>query len=101
MRITVRWKELRDSQSVLKEGAWMKRDKQSLSQGNIEILLKDWERWKSNYSKNAYQIQDQQDNQYKEQQKDGTEAGGDTHALQQYLHSIGLNNVEQFYDYQR
>ncbi|KAA6365520.1 MAG: hypothetical protein EZS28_038954 [Streblomastix strix] len=86
--------------SVLKDGAWMKRNKQKLPPGKIWIFLVDGERRESNYSRSAYQILDQQDNQYKEQQIDGTEAGRDTHALQQYLRNIGLNNVEQFYNYQ-
>ncbi|KAA6402114.1 MAG: hypothetical protein EZS28_002361 [Streblomastix strix] len=85
MRITVHWKELGDCQSVFKEGAWMKRNKQKLPPGKIETFFVVGERRESNYSKNAYQIQDQQDNQFKEQQMDGTEVGRDTHALQQYL----------------
>ncbi|KAA6387502.1 MAG: hypothetical protein EZS28_016973 [Streblomastix strix] len=39
----------------------------------------------SKYLKNVYQIQDLQDNQYKEQQMDSTEVGRDTQALQQYF----------------
>ncbi|KAA6385749.1 MAG: putative Transposon Ty3-I Gag-Pol polyprotein [Streblomastix strix] len=100
MRITIYQKELGNSQDVLKEGTWMKRNNQKLPPGKIGIFLVDGERRESNYSKNAYQIQDQQGNQYKEQQMDGTEAGRDTHVLQQYLQSIGLNNPEQFYNYQ-
>ncbi|KAA6361997.1 MAG: hypothetical protein EZS28_042477 [Streblomastix strix] len=97
MQITMRWKELGDSQSVLKEGAWMKRNKQKLPPGKIGIFMVDGERRESRYLRSAYQIQDQQDNQYKEQQMDGTEAGRDTHALQQYLQSIGLNTVGTYF----
>ncbi|KAA6398502.1 MAG: hypothetical protein EZS28_005968 [Streblomastix strix] len=94
MRITIHWKKLLDSQSVLKEGVWMKRNKQKLPPGKIGIFMVDGERKQSNYSTSAYYIQYQQDNQYKEQQKDGTEAGRDTHPLQQYLQSIELNKLK-------
>ncbi|KAA6367896.1 MAG: hypothetical protein EZS28_036579 [Streblomastix strix] len=40
MRITVRWKKLGDSQTVLKEGAWMKRHKQKLLPRKIVYLLR-------------------------------------------------------------
>ncbi|KAA6358083.1 MAG: hypothetical protein EZS28_046390, partial [Streblomastix strix] len=36
MRITIRWKELRDSQNVLEEGSWIKLNKRKLSLGKIE-----------------------------------------------------------------
>ncbi|KAA6374991.1 MAG: hypothetical protein EZS28_029482, partial [Streblomastix strix] len=74
-RITICQKELGNSQDVLKEGAWMKRNNQKLPPGKIGIFWVEGERRENNYSKNAYQIQDQQDNQYKEQQMDGTEVG--------------------------
>ncbi|KAA6382676.1 MAG: hypothetical protein EZS28_021795 [Streblomastix strix] len=100
MRITICQKELGNIQDVLKEGAWMKRNNQKLPPGKIEIFMVDGERRENNYSNNAYQMQDQQDNQYKEQQRDGTQAGRDMHVLQQYLQNTRLINPEQLYNYQ-
>ncbi|KAA6367435.1 MAG: hypothetical protein EZS28_037038 [Streblomastix strix] len=77
------------SQNILKEGTWMKKNSQKLSPGKIEIFFVYRERKVNNYSENAQQIQDLQDNQYKEQQMDGMDAGRETPILQQYLQNIG------------
>ncbi|KAA6391026.1 MAG: hypothetical protein EZS28_013445 [Streblomastix strix] len=73
MRITICQKEPGDSQNVLIEGAWMKMNKQKRPPGKIGIFLVDGERRESNYLRSAFQTQNQQDNQYKEQQMEGTE----------------------------